>query len=226
MISLSPPHFHLSTDSICHEEAGHQSSRSGRLCGGKQYACTSPLLCEEECRIFSSPPTCEWATSALGEETCLRVLRLALVDTCQLFGSQEVQPHFLFCSKGDPHNQPSILEDILWRLVIFQLLQSSWRFQDYLLNILGPSGCPRGEELWEAWTTYFSLKCVLSYVSQAHWNNFSSKRLHYDLRTKSLVLLQSMSLVLLQWIIKQEFSPSSMKFQFKSKNKSSVQRST
>ena len=113
LISLSPPHFHLSTDSICHEEAGHQSSRSGRLCGGQQCACTSPLLCEEECRIFSSPPTCEWAPSALGEETSLRVQRLALADTCQLFGSQEVQPHFLFCSKGDPHNQPSNLEDIL-----------------------------------------------------------------------------------------------------------------
>ena len=34
LISLSPLHFHLSTDSICHEEAGHQSSRSGRLCFG------------------------------------------------------------------------------------------------------------------------------------------------------------------------------------------------
>ena len=68
LISLSPPHFHLSTDSICHEEAGHQSSRSGRLCDGQQCACTSPLLCEEECRIFSSPPTCDWATSALGDQ--------------------------------------------------------------------------------------------------------------------------------------------------------------
>ena len=25
---------------------------SSRLCGGQQCACTSPLLCEEECRIF------------------------------------------------------------------------------------------------------------------------------------------------------------------------------
>ena len=78
LISPSPPHSHLSTDSICHEEAGHQSSRSGRLCDGQQCACTLPLLCEEECRIFSSPPTCEWASSALGDEASLRVLKSKL----------------------------------------------------------------------------------------------------------------------------------------------------
>ena len=70
------------------------------------------LYCAKRCVAFSQvPPPVIGRRQHL--ETSLRVQMLALADTCQLFGSQEVQLHFLFCSKGDPHNQPSILEDIL-----------------------------------------------------------------------------------------------------------------
>ena len=99
LISLSPPHFHLSTDSICREEAGHQSSRSDPLCDGQQCACTSPLLCEEECRIFSSPPTCEWAPSALGEETSLRVQKPI---PASFLGLKKCNPTFFSAAKRIP----------------------------------------------------------------------------------------------------------------------------
>ena len=129
LISPSPPHSHLSTDSICHEEAGHQSSRSDPLCDGQQCACTSPLLCEEECRIFWSPPTCEWAPSALEDQLKSSIAKTVVSSSRYLpafWLSRSATPLSFLQQRGSPQSaidpgRHSVTPGYLFTLALLEL---------------------------------------------------------------------------------------------------------